>query len=92
MKHGLNTDFSVAERRRKLASYEVAGWNEQINSVPEGTVELIGNFPPSLQDVSFLNRKPGTLCRANFQLSFQDEVLGKEKSLARIEKSFIKFV
>jgi len=38
----------VVERRRKLASYEVAGWNEQIDSVPEGTVESGGRFPSSL--------------------------------------------
>jgi hypothetical protein len=58
--------FSVAGPWRKLASYEVAGWNEQIDFVPdlsrrgrakaEGTAELNGRFPASFPDAGFCGR------------------------------------
>ena len=40
----------VAERRGKLASYEVAGGGEQNKFVPRGTVEASGHFPASFHE------------------------------------------
>jgi hypothetical protein len=40
----------VAERRGKLASYEVAGVGGENEFVPQGTMESIVCFPASFQD------------------------------------------
>jgi hypothetical protein len=48
----------VAERRRKLASYEVAGFNAEKYMRPERTLEA--------ERFSFWIVKPGTMFRANF--------------------------
>ena len=59
----------VAEQRRKLASYEVAGNIGNKISVPDGTVETMKHImvPASLQDAKAKIRLPGTMCRANFR-------------------------
>lgn len=41
--------------------------------VPEGTMELAGGFPVSLQDMIGFCAAPDTLCQANFRLSLWDD-------------------
>ena len=68
-------DGSVAERRRKLASYVVAGsWNDEQRIIrPGGTGGNDRRIPLSLPDTIPLRESPDTLCLANFQLSRWDE-------------------
>jgi hypothetical protein len=47
----------VAERRGKLASYEVAGVGGQNKFVPQGTMEASGHFPASFQDAMICGRE-----------------------------------
>jgi hypothetical protein len=54
---------AVAERRWRLASYEVAGIAPNHCLCLEGTPE----FRRPVGTVSFLQQAPGTLCRANFR-------------------------
>ncbi len=48
---------NVAERRGKLASYEVAGVGEQNEFVPQGTMETNGRFPAFFQDAMICGRE-----------------------------------
>jgi hypothetical protein len=64
--------MAVAERRRKLASYEVAGLDEANGSRPERTMEDCPH-PPSFQDGFLFGLFPATMWLANFRLSLWDE-------------------
>jgi len=52
--------FSVAPRRWKLASYEVAGFGSRKSFVLKGRWEMCCWIPASFQDALFFNVNPAT--------------------------------